>query len=498
MIATVHNMGGITRVFPEIIDFVLLSTDLIKTFESLLSQENPCNLLLHRIPTAPILDFAGTTDAPVDGEITTVEQLLHALDTASFAEIRNICENQALRIIHEFFNEADKSHLLVYVAYACRDWLPLELRTRVTEQLFLSTTGFVYDQENPVSIELDQGQDEQSFFVDTKIALGDYDKAHFALRPLSVDFFDSGSTGAGVARSWLSRVTRYMFNPEFGYFETTDDRDIFYRPVRDVPGSLTESRLSTYRQIGRILGFCWKFHQSIGVKLSHTVVGFLSMSNITSKHAAGWLQAEDPATFATLNNPNLLVEARISFNEDDPSDHTLVNPTNVVQYIGRQLWQKTIGVIEPQLMHISIGFNDVVPYPTLGFFTLDEIQSRFYGLREIDRKQLESTTSYLFDSSLSPSDTKRTVSWIWEIIHSLNETEMSDFLEFVSGSPFPPTHGFAVADHWMQINIVPSSNSLPTSHTCFKTLLVGLYDSIEILRDRLVFAITNTKSITLQ
>ena len=498
MIATIHNMGGLTRLYPESIDFVLLSTDLIQTFEALLSQESPCNLLVRTIPTAQILELADRSGIPPVGDITTLEELLHALDAASVDEIAVLCEHHALRIIEKCMNEVDKSHLLTHAAYTCRSWLPIALRTKITEQVFLSTVGYVYDQDYPVSIELDQGQDGRSFFDDTRIALADYDKADFALRQLDVEFFDSGSTGAGVVRSWLSRVTRYIFNPEFGYFETTDDRDLFYRPAQNPSGDLPQSRLDTYRQIGRVLGLCWKYHQSIGVTLSHTLVGFLSMTNITSKDAATWLQAEERTTFASLNNPRLIIQAQIFFNEDDPSDTTLVDQTNVVQYIARQLWMKTIGVIEPQLVHISLGFNDVVPYPTLGLFTIQEIQNRFLGERIVDRQALQNTTSYLFDSSLLPTDTNRTVSWIWEIIHSLNETEMSDFLEFVSGSPLPPTNGFASYEHWMQIQMVPSQNALPTSHTCFKTILFGIYDSIEVLRDRLVFAITNTKTITLQ
>jgi hypothetical protein len=216
-----------------------------------------------------------------------------------------------------------------------------------------------------------------------------------------------------------------------------------------------------------------------------------------------WLKSEDPVAFSILTDQRILLEAgNVFFNEDDPSDFTLVNESNVEEYVEKQIVEKTIGRIEYQLIHMAFGFYDIVPYPTLDFYTVEEIQNRFYGPRFIDKDELQQTTTYLFDSSLFPSDRNRMVSWIWEIVNSFNETQISDFLEFVSGSPFPPTNGFkdSVESGWLQIQIMssPTPNPLPITHACFKTILFGLYDSIEILRDRLEYAIANSKSITLQ
>lgn len=217
-------------------------------------------------------------------------------------------------------------------------------------------------------------------------------------------------------------------------------------------------------------------------------------------HALRWLQYDDPALFQTLSNHEAIVQVgNVYLNEQDPDDLTVVDASNVVAYVERRAWENTARRIESQLINIALGFYDVVPYPTLSFFTVQEIVSQFRGPIEVDVQLLRQSTTYV--STVPELDLNRTVEWIWEAIESFNGTEMSGFLDFVSGSPYPPRHGFNRDDTWLQIHIDFSSspaNALPTSQTCFKILRLGQYDSPDILRRQLLFAITHTKTITLQ
>ena len=513
MIAAIHNMGGVDRLSSKCFKFASLSLELIQTLEDLLTNGENASLLLHyrtgesvlaRRPTLSVV--SGLLRHPMPANVhqySGLEQFVNLIESVPLDLVSAVCQQLIPTIINLFIRDNSVSHLLVRIGIRCGELLPLNIRREIADEKLLSTCGYSFDGTFEMDIEVNQQEDDGAFFLASAIALDEFDKPDFMLRPFGVIFTDTGSSGAGVVRAWLSRIVNYIFTPESGLFEFTDERNIFVKPAPINPGFFRRTRLNTYRQIGRIFGLAWRTRQSLGVQFSHSMAGFLSVSNnISAPYMFSWLKSDDPVTFDILTDQNILLEAgNIFFNEDDPSDLTVVNESNVEEYVEKQLWLKTIGSIESQLIHIAFGFYDVVPYPTLDFFTVEEIQNRFYGPRVIDRNQLEETTTYLFDSSLFPSDRNRTVSWIWEIIHAFNETEIADFLEFVSGSPFPPTNGFAetgaATRGWLQIQIIVTPNPLPISHTCFKTILFGLYDSIEILRDRLVFAITNTKLITL-
>ena len=83
------------------------------------------------------------------------------------------------------------------------------------------------------------------------------------------------------------------------------------------------------------------------------------------------------------------------------------------------------------------------------------------------------------------------------MIGRLNNDEKKSFLKFVTGSDRAPIGGLANLRVIVQRDGA-DSNKLPTSHTCFNTLLLPSYRSSDKLEDRLRLAILNAEGFGLE
>lgn len=80
-----------------------------------------------------------------------------------------------------------------------------------------------------------------------------------------------------------------------------------------------------------------------------------------------------------------------------------------------------------------------------------------------------------------------------QVLLGMDDDKQRQFLQFVTGSERVPVGGL---DHLQPPFLVAKnggqSERLPTSHTCFNTLLLPEYDSKEWLADRLSLALQNS------
>ena len=90
------------------------------------------------------------------------------------------------------------------------------------------------------------------------------------------------------------------------------------------------------------------------------------------------------------------------------------------------------------------------------------------------------------------------VKWLWEVVREeMDDEENRRFLKFFTGSDRAPIGGLGNLRCIIQRDGT-DSNKLPTSHTCFNTLLLPSYKSKEKLTDRLKLAIMNAEGFGLE
>lgn len=89
------------------------------------------------------------------------------------------------------------------------------------------------------------------------------------------------------------------------------------------------------------------------------------------------------------------------------------------------------------------------------------------------------------------------VKWLWSIVKELSQEEQRRFLKFFTGSDRAPIGGLANQRCVIQ-RAGPDTDKLPTSHTCFNTLLLPSYISKDKMTDRLRLAIMNSEGFGLE
>lgn len=151
--------------------------------------------------------------------------------------------------------------------------------------------------------------------------------------------------------------------------------------------------------------------------------------------------------------------------------------------------------VQAQFQSLREGFSLVIPPEQLLLLSPGDLELLIAGMPHLDFRELESNTEYIGDSTWTAENP--TVTWFWQILHSFSLDDKQRFLKFVTGSHKAPVGGLKVLGLKIQ-RAGPDSNSLPTAHTCFNTLLLPEYSNAEKLRDRLSTAINECEGFGLK
>jgi hypothetical protein len=227
----------------------------------------------------------------------------------------------------------------------------------------------------------------------------------------------------------------------------------------------------------------------------------------------------------------------------------IVTEENKVQYVDLMMAWLIQGRYEPALTHFLHGFHSLIPVKYLEIFHLHELQYLISGEIEIDINQLMATTCYtglIFPtptrpptSSSSPSSSSSSmpmltgqslqdpgdphsplnvpiIRWFWNILKEMDLEMLPQLLAFITGCSSLPSCGLkppltitildddavgggegegdGVGEGEWQRSLTTSTTKglLPVAHTCFNQIVLPNYDSEEILREKLLYAIRNT------
>jgi len=141
------------------------------------------------------------------------------------------------------------------------------------------------------------------------------------------------------------------------------------------------------------------------------------------------------------------------------------------------------------------GLATVVPYSVLSLFTWMEIERFVCGLPTMDVDLLIKMTTY---QDCTPQDPH--IQNFWTIIKSrFDDLERAKFLKFVWGRSRLPLKA-AEFETKFKIHHLPAAKAnpdafLPVAHTCFFSLDLPAYSTLEVMRQRLLYAITHCEAI---
>ena len=299
-----------------------------------------------------------------------------------------------------------------------------------------------------------------------------------------VRFAGSPAEGEGNRVQWLSSMIDQLFNPANGLFEFSDDREIFVKPLRSVE---TFEYLKKLKAIGRIIGMGIKDGISMGISLTPGALLLLRGGRFNDEALMSMWKQEDPVM---AQNTEMLRYTRVDgllFPDDDSRTVNFGDPENVEEYIAAIRNFRVVDSIETAMKEMRRGIYDVLPVGELGYYSVAKLGELLMGETtplNIPAVQLAATVT------IPPQQAE----WFWEILNSFEPADIEKFLLFVSGSPRVPLGGLK------SIQIIPSideADSLPKTHICVLQIQLPTYSSIEVMRNKLLYAIYNAGAIDL-
>lgn len=144
---------------------------------------------------------------------------------------------------------------------------------------------------------------------------------------------------------------------------------------------------------------------------------------------------------------------------------------------------------------IARGVATILPAPTLALFTWRELLTLVCGKATVDVDLLRRRTIY--GDGCQATDPH--IAYFWDVLSEFSDAQKSSFLRFVWGRSRLPTHAADFTQDF-KISGLPKAAGradlyLPIAHTCFFSIDLPTYSSRDVMRDKLLYAITHCQSI---
>ena len=177
-------------------------------------------------------------------------------------------------------------------------------------------------------------------------------------------------------------------------------------------------------------------------------------------------------------------------------DQIEVNDKNKLEYIKLIMQWKTSFSVSSLLSNFLDGFWEIVPLEVMqkNGITAAELELIMNGKPAIDVEEIRAYT--VFQGEPTFSDNHPQVIQLWQIIREFEEENKRLFLLFVTGTSRVPLDGFEPPFNITQ-GTGMENNSLPRAHTCFNQLVLPFFTSLDIMRERMLFAIKETEGFQL-
>ncbi|XP_058828443.1 E3 ubiquitin-protein ligase SMURF2 [Topomyia yanbarensis] len=318
---------------------------------------------------------------------------------------------------------------------------------------------------------------------------------------------EEGLDYGGVAREWLHLLSREMLNPQYGLFQYSGD-DRYSLQINQDSG-INPDHLSYFHFVGRVLGIA-VFHNHV-LDGGFTLPFYKQLLNkpITLND----IEDVDPDLHRSLtwileNNINGVIDSTFSVENNSFGAlkvHELksngaslpVTEDNKREYVKLYVNYRFMRGIEQQFLALSKGFGELIPSQLLRPFDERELELVIGGISKIDVNDWKAHTRLKQCTQETPQ-----ILWFWQIVESYSPEMRAQLLQFVTGSCRVPLQGFralqgstgAVGPRLFTIHLTADAplQNLPKAHTCFNRIDLPMYDSYQLMYDKLTQAVEET------
>jgi ubiquitin-protein ligase E3 A len=166
---------------------------------------------------------------------------------------------------------------------------------------------------------------------------------------------------------------------------------------------------------------------------------------------------------------------------------------NKEEYVMLYVKWLLVDSVQSQYKEFEKGFVQIMETSCMDLLKPEELELLVEGTPELDFDALEQNIEY--EGGFDKDST--VVTNLWKFIKNAPKETQLKFLKFSTGSPKAPIGGLG-GIHFKVQRAGPDSMQLPTSHTCFNTLLLPDYGDYDKLAERLGRAILECEGFGLQ
>ncbi|XP_060771202.1 ubiquitin-protein ligase E3C isoform X1 [Neoarius graeffei] len=319
---------------------------------------------------------------------------------------------------------------------------------------------------------------------------------------------EAGIDGGGIFREFLSELLKSGFNPNQGFFRTTNEGLLYPSPTAEM---LTgESFTRHYYFLGRILGKA--LYENMLVELPFASFFLSKLLGTSADVDIHHLASLDPEMYRNL----LFLKSYEGDVEDLGLNFTIVNnDLGEAQVVELKLGGKDIPVttanriayihlvadyrlnkqIRAHCLAFRQGLANVLNLEWLRMFDQQEIQVLISGAHvPICLDDLKKFTNY----SGGYSPTHPVIKIFWEVVENFSDEEKRKLLKFVTSCSRPPLLGFK--ELYPAFCIHNGGNDverLPTASTCMNLLKLPEFCDQQLMRSKLLYAIESSSGFEL-
>ncbi|XP_058879300.1 ubiquitin-protein ligase E3C-like [Acipenser ruthenus] len=319
---------------------------------------------------------------------------------------------------------------------------------------------------------------------------------------------EAGIDGGGIFREFLNELLKSGFNPNQGFFKTTNEGLLYPSPTAQM--LVGNSFARHYYFLGRILGKA--LYENMLVELPFASFFLSKLLGTSADVDIHHLASLDPEMYRNL----LFLKSYEEDVEDLGLNFTVVNnDLGEAQVVELKLGGKDITVttanriayihlvadyrlnkqIRPHCLAFRQGLANVVNLEWLRMFDQQELQILISGAHiPISLDDLKKFTNY----SGGYSATHPVIKTFWEVVESFTDEEKRKLLKFVTSCSRPPLLGFKELYPAFCIHNGGSDlERLPSASTCMNLLKLPEFCDEHLMRNKLLYAIESSAGFEL-
>ncbi|KAH0785668.1 ubiquitin ligase [Histomonas meleagridis] len=319
------------------------------------------------------------------------------------------------------------------------------------------------------------------------------------LKKLKVEF--DGETAVdvgGPSREYMYLMAEQLFSPDMGMFVIKNEKYCWF-------SQCTFETQQSFFISGIIVGLA--VHNSIVLPIRFPLVLYKKLMTPKKPLNLSDLASLDPDIYKSLRsildmraNGQDISDLELTFDTTidrfgvmetvpiaEGMGGVLVTNDNAKLYVKSYVKYLLKTSIGKQFRWFKKGFEFACQEPSYKLLEPKELDIIVSGEEVLDWDALQRCVTY---SDGYTSESKE-VKWFWSIFKNFSQEEKLMFLKFTTGTDRAPLGGLGNMNIVIQRGADP--NRLPVSHTCFNTFILPEYKSKNVMKEKIMDAITQTE-----